>query len=1025
MVTGRQIGGYQILEELGRGAMGVVFKARQLSMDRIVAIKFLPKKLAQDERIVARFLREARAAGQLAHPNIVSVHELGLCDGLHFIAMEYVDGNSIQKKIKDRGAYSEKETLDIAAQIGEALKLAHSRGILHRDIKPDNFLIDSAGRVRLADLGLALIQSNPDGGLTQDGTTLGTPHFMSPEQCSGTHVDARSDLYSLGASMFVMSTGRTPYEGTTAAAVMVKVLTEQPLSIKKIRPGLSAGFVALVEKMMHKDPTRRFQDAQSAIEAIQQCKSGLYKPVVVHRTATQLKAPGPKPQPAQPQDKNATPEKPGTRPLKANESKMMPLFLGAGAALLLLAVLFFASRGKNLPATVQHSVATVTSTTLIKTAAPIVETHTPVIGAKTPDETHTAAENNRERHAALFIALRDLSDDFQKGKIKPAEAMKRLNDFRRDNDKKVMAIQALRRQANLLEAEIQLKLKPVAEDWRKLEPRVDADLKDGHIADALAKLSDFQTENAGLVEAAKAGERIDALCTGMLANAEKLAASGYYKEAKSLLSISAKLPEKPDAAFKTAIADYDVQIKQHQDLADVYEHAVDKALYYDPVPKTRFQFLDAAKVCTDAAAKPRNEPIRKEIIEMAELFKIADRVFIASKNQFGSRQVELPSLGTYNSVRVIQWDDRGLMYVPVKINLPPQPFTWESATAPEVVFQVVKEMKKSELDKPATQWELGIFAFAMGLQTPAGKIMRDLAKDDSPYKMQTGVALKVLKPADHSSVKLEKLEHADSGSPPVAPSLEDDARVAFKDLLDAKKADNKEKVKAIRADLDGKFVNTDFVKAHKKELDEPAVAAVVEPAKVVEAPKPVEKPKAPEVPLDEKEARDLLKANGWTQIIGTWVWDKTNNGIRVDGVAEVVNPALEGDVSVRFRMLDSASKIRVLTRVDNTAAADRFAGFGGKTCLGFGADVNNERAFVYMDWQSKKGSSKDPVQYAEVKLEQRPFQTIDLMLHGNKMFVYVNSKENKTTGDARNSGDTRVIVSGPVLFTVLKISNTK
>ena len=156
--------------------------------------------------------------------------------------------NSIQKKLKDNGPYNEREAMEIGVQIAEALKMAHARGILHRDIKPDNFLIDGAGRVRLADLGLALIQSNPDGALTQDGTTLGTPHFMSPEQCSGGTIDARSDLYSLGASLFVMTTNRTPYEGTTAAAVMVKVLTEPPLSIKKLRPELSAGFVALVEK---------------------------------------------------------------------------------------------------------------------------------------------------------------------------------------------------------------------------------------------------------------------------------------------------------------------------------------------------------------------------------------------------------------------------------------------------------------------------------------------------------------------------------------------------------------------------------------------------------------------------------------------------------------------------------------------------------------------------------------------------------------------------------------------------------
>src|ERR1019366_9737781 len=130
VINGRQIGGYEIQEELGRGAMGVVFKARQISMDRIVAIKFLPKRLAKDEKIVARFLREARAAGQLAHPNIVSVHQLGLAEGLHFIAMEYVDGNSIHKRIKEKGPYSERESLDIAGQISEALKVAHGKGIL-------------------------------------------------------------------------------------------------------------------------------------------------------------------------------------------------------------------------------------------------------------------------------------------------------------------------------------------------------------------------------------------------------------------------------------------------------------------------------------------------------------------------------------------------------------------------------------------------------------------------------------------------------------------------------------------------------------------------------------------------------------------------------------------------------------------------------------------------------------------------------------------------------------------------------
>ncbi len=1031
MVTGRKVGGYEILEELGRGAMGVVFKARQLSMDRIVAIKFLPKKLAQDERIVARFLREARAAGQLAHPNIVSVHELGLADGLHFIAMEYVDGNSIQKKIKDKGAYTEKDALDISVQIAEALKLAHSRGILHRDIKPDNFLIDSAGRVRLADLGLALIQSNPDGGLTQDGTTLGTPHFMSPEQCSGTNIDARSDLYSLGASMFVMATTRTPYEGSTAAAVMVRVLTEPPLSLKKIRPDLSAGYIALVEKMMHKDPEKRFQDAQSAVEAIQQCKSGHFKPVALPRsTPASPKSALPKPGASTSQDKTGTAiEKQSTRPQKGSDSKWMPLFLGGVAAFIFLGVLFFMSRGKNQPSPDQHTVAVVPTTSFSKPVTMIAETRTLVVGPKVPDDAHSTFEPKSERHRSAFLFLSEMADDFQKGKLKAADAQRKIQQFRKENDAKLMSSQALRRQTNLLEVDIQAKLKTVADDWRKLKPKVDADLRDDHIPEALAKLADFQSDSDGLIEATKAGERIIAICSGMLANAEKLAASGNYKEARTHLSITAKLPDKQDVAFKTAIAIYEEQIKLHQDLSDAYDRAIEKALYYDPVAKSRFQFLDAAKYCADYAAKPRGEPIRKDLLEIAELFKLADRVFTVSRSQLPSRPVDLPNIGAYSNVKVTQWDEKGLTYIPAKISLP-QPFTWESNLAPNIVFQVVKELKKLDQDKLQADWDVGVLAFALGLQSPAGKIIREVfAKDVSPFKPQSALALKVLKPVDPSTVKLDRLDLTDTATASVTTMIEEDARRAFKDLQDAKKTDNKEKIKAIRADIDGKFATTDFVKANKKEIDElvpPVAVASVEPVKPPDPPKPAEKPKvADTVPPEEKEAHDLLKRLGWTEIVGTWVWDKANNAIRAEGLAEVGNPALESDVSVRFKLTDPLSKIRVLTRVEKGAVADRFAGMGGKTSLGFGADVNIERAFIYMDWQSKKGASKDPVPHGEVKFETRSYHTVDLSLHGNKLFCYVEGKEHKSSGDARSTGDTRVIVNGPVLFTLLKITNAK
>jgi serine/threonine protein kinase len=281
-LTGQTIAGYRIHEELGRGGMGVVFRAQQLSVDRPVAIKFLAAQKAEDQRSVARFLREAKAAGKLAHPNVVSVYDAGNSDGLHYIVMELIDGPSAQKRIRERGAFSEEETLAIAAQIAEALRFAHGHGILHRDVKPDNFLIDARGQVRLADLGLARFVSGAGNSteLTQDGATLGTPRYMSPEQCKGSNVDARSDLYSLGASMYMLATGKPPFEGPGPGAVIARVLSEPPAPVQQANPNLSPDFVALVERLMQKDPSRRYASAEEVVTAIQRCrkKSAALKP---------------------------------------------------------------------------------------------------------------------------------------------------------------------------------------------------------------------------------------------------------------------------------------------------------------------------------------------------------------------------------------------------------------------------------------------------------------------------------------------------------------------------------------------------------------------------------------------------------------------------------------------------------------------------------------------------------------------------------------------------------------------------
>ena len=255
--------------------MGVVFKAQQLSVDRPVAIKFLNAQKADDKKSVARFLREARASGKLAHPNVVTVYDAGQSDGMYYIVMELVEGPSARSRIREAGPFSEEETLNIGAQIAEALRFAHSRGVLHRDVKPDNFLIDKRGHVRLADLGLArFVTGSNSTELTQDGATLGTPAYMSPEQCKASGVDARSDLYSLGASLYTMAAGKAPFEGPGPGAVIARVLSEPPAPIRQVNPRISPAFAQLIDKMMAKDPAQTLSaSADDALRAIEKCKT--------------------------------------------------------------------------------------------------------------------------------------------------------------------------------------------------------------------------------------------------------------------------------------------------------------------------------------------------------------------------------------------------------------------------------------------------------------------------------------------------------------------------------------------------------------------------------------------------------------------------------------------------------------------------------------------------------------------------------------------------------------------------------
>ncbi|HLU38924.1 MAG TPA: serine/threonine-protein kinase, partial [Planctomycetota bacterium] len=249
---------YEILERIGAGAMGTVFKARQKRLDRIVALKVLKPSLARNTKFVERLRREARIVASLNHPDIVAGYDLGEEGGYHFFVMEFVEGRSLAALLKEWGSFPEHQVLDVAVRVASALDHAFQKGVIHRDVKPGNILIDASGRAKLTDMGLA--KAPEDASLTQDGATVGTPQYISPEQARDpSKVDVRSDLYSLGATMFHMCTGQPPFPGSTVGNVIHDVIHRRAPSPRTINPGISPGLDLVIRKLLQKEPKARYQ----------------------------------------------------------------------------------------------------------------------------------------------------------------------------------------------------------------------------------------------------------------------------------------------------------------------------------------------------------------------------------------------------------------------------------------------------------------------------------------------------------------------------------------------------------------------------------------------------------------------------------------------------------------------------------------------------------------------------------------------------------------------------------------------
>jgi serine/threonine protein kinase len=293
LISGAKLGPYEIHSPLGAGGMGEVYRARDTKLGRDIALKVLPAEMAQDPERLARFRREAKALAQLDHPNIVTIHSVEESDGVHFLTMQLVEGQPLDRLIP-KGGLPVEQIVEIASALGDALAAAHEKGIVHRDLKPANVMVTNDGRVKVLDFGLAKDVRGANLGdatltsasQTQVGVVMGTPAYMSPEQTSGRPLDHRTDIFSLGVVLHEMTTGRRPFEGTSSAELVSAILRDTPPSVTDMRPDLPSDLARIIRRCLEKDPRHRVQTARDVSNEFRDMARFTSRPTQIYPATT-------------------------------------------------------------------------------------------------------------------------------------------------------------------------------------------------------------------------------------------------------------------------------------------------------------------------------------------------------------------------------------------------------------------------------------------------------------------------------------------------------------------------------------------------------------------------------------------------------------------------------------------------------------------------------------------------------------------------------------------------------------------